>query len=175
MESMSLDELREVDERALAFSPFGLGGRMDAPDAVRFQQDVVSHPELAPDLPQRVHDGFDRLRRTHAYGVLFYDFFTVAHDQARLFLEFALRERFVEFHGGAAQFRDKAGEFHDVPTAPFKELQAGARRHDGEDDEWRLVVHRTSTQTHADRFRDLTGIRRLFQRTQPPRPGDGIL
>ena len=154
MEFMSLDELREVDERALAFSPFGLGGRMDAPDAVRFQQDVVSHPELAPDLPQRVRDGFDRLRRTHAYGVLFYDFFTVAHDQARLFLEFALRERFVEFHGGAAQFRDRAGELHDVPTAPFKELQAGARRHDGEDDEWRLVVCGTGRDIRFDGMLD---------------------
>lgn len=115
---------------------------------------MVSPPELASDLPQRLRGGFDRLRRIHAYGVLCYDFFTVAHDQARLSLEFARRERFVEFHGGAAQFRDKAGELHDVPAAPFKELQAEARRHDGEDGEWRLVVRRTGRGIRFDGMLD---------------------
>lgn len=152
MEIKSLDELREADERTLSFSPLGHGGKMDPQDAARFQQQAVSHPELAPDVPQRVRDCFDRLRMTHSYGVLRYDFFTIAHDQAQLALEFALRERFVEFHGGTAEFRDAAGNPHHVATTPFRELQKEVRRH--EEDEWRLVVSRTGGAIRFDGMLD---------------------
>lgn len=37
------------------------------------------------------------------------------HDQAQLALEFALRERFVEFHGGSAQFLDTSGRRTRAP------------------------------------------------------------
>ena len=150
----SLDELREPDVRTLKFGPLGLGGEMEARDALRFQQEVVSHPELVPDVPSTVSDSFERLRRIHAYGVLWYDFFTVADDQARLFLEFALRERFVEFHDGTVQFRDKAGELHDFPTTPFREIQAEAARHESKDDEWRLVIRRTGRGIRFDGMLD---------------------
>jgi hypothetical protein len=152
VEIRSLDELREVDERTLAFSPFGLGGKLAAQDAARFQQEAVSHPDLAPSVPQRVRDCVDRLRTTHAYGVLCYDFFTIAHDQAQLALEFALRERFVEFQGGTAQFRDRDGNAHDIVTTPFTGLQAEARRH--EEDQWRLVVRRTGGHIRFDGMLD---------------------
>jgi hypothetical protein len=148
----SLDELREVDERALAFSPFGLGGKLAAEDAARFQQEAVTHPELAQGVPQRVRDCIDRLRMTHAYGVLCYEFFTVAHDQARLALEFALRERFVELQGGTAQFRDAAGITHTIATTPFRNLQAEVRKH--EEDEWRLMVRRTDGTVRFDGMLD---------------------
>jgi hypothetical protein len=148
----SLDELREVDERTLSFSPFRLGGKMTPQDAARFQQEAVSHPGLVPDVPQRVRDCFDRLRMTHSYGVLCYDFFTIAHDQAQLALEFALRERFVEFHGSTAEFRDTAGNSHHIATKPFRELQAEVRRH--EEDEWRLVVSRTGGAIRFDGMLD---------------------
>src|SRR5215469_16878141 len=95
----SLDELREVDERTLKFQPLGLGGRMRPEDAARYQQEVISHPGLAPEVPQRVRGCFERLRTIYSYGVLCYDLFTVAYDQAQLALELALRERFMEFHG----------------------------------------------------------------------------
>jgi hypothetical protein len=67
---------------------------------------------------------------TFAHGVLFYDFLIVSHDQARLFLEFAIRERFVDFHGGAAQFRDKAGELHAnwFTGTHFPDQHAGVQR-----------------------------------------------
>lgn len=152
VEIRSLDELREVDERTLSFSPFGLGGKMAAHDAARFQQEAVSHPELAPAVPQRVRDCVDRLRMTHAYGVLHYDFFTIAHDQAQLALEFALRERFAELQGSTAQFRDEAGKAHDIATTPFRDLQAEVRRH--EEDVWRLVVHRTGATVRFDGMLD---------------------
>jgi hypothetical protein len=152
VEIISLDELREVDERTLAFSPFGLGGKMTAQGAARFQQEAVSHPELAPAVPQRVLDCVGRLRMTHAYGVLCYDFFTIAYDQAQLALEFALRERFLEFQGGTAQFRDAAGNAHDIATVPFTDLQAEVRRH--EDDGWRLAVRRTGATIRFDGMLD---------------------
>jgi hypothetical protein len=152
VEIRSLDDLREVDERTLSFSPFGLGGKMAAQDAARFQQEAVSHPELAPSVPQRVRDCINRLRVTHAYGVLCYDFFTIAHDQAQLALEFALRERFVELQGGTAHFRDAAGNVHEIATSPFKDLQAEVRRR--EDDEWRLTVRRTGGSIRFDGMLD---------------------
>jgi len=152
VEIKSLDELREVDERTLSFSPFGVGGKMTPQGAARFQQEVVSHPEVAPGVPQRVRDCFDRLRMTHSYGVLCYDFFTIAHDQAQLALEFAFRERFAEFHGGTVEFRDTAGNLHHVATAPFRELQAEISRH--EEDEWRLVVRRTGRALRFDGMLD---------------------
>jgi hypothetical protein len=141
VEIRSLDELREVDERALAFSPFSSGGKMSAEDAARFLQEAVSHRVLAPAVPHPVRDCVDRLRTTHAYGVLCYEFFTIAHDQAQLALEFALRERFAELHGGTTRFRDRGGSTHDIETVPFTGLQAEVRRHEA--DEWRLVVGQT--------------------------------
>jgi hypothetical protein len=152
VEIRSLDELREVDERALAFSPFPSGGTMAAEDAARFQQEAVSHPVLAPGVPQSVRDCVDRLRMIHAYGVLCYDFFTVAHDQAQLALEFALRERFVEFQGGTARFRDHGGIAHDIATMPFTGLQARVRRHEA--DGWRLVVRETGSVIRFDGMLD---------------------
>jgi hypothetical protein len=152
MEIKSLEELREVDERTLSFSPLGLGGKLAPEDAARLQQEVASHSELAAGVPQRVRDCFDRLRITHSYGVLCYDFFMIAYDQAQLALEFALRERFVEFHGGTAEFRDADGNLHHVATVPFKELQSKIRRH--EEDEWRLIVRRTGGAIRFDGMLD---------------------
>lgn len=152
MEIRSLDELRQVDERALTFSPFASGEAMAAEGAARFHQEVVSRPELAPGVPQRVRDCVERLRTTHAYGVLCYDFFTIAHDQARLALEFALRERFVESQGETAQFRDRDRNTYDIATTPFRGLQAEVGRHEG--DEWRLVVRRTGKAIRFDGMLD---------------------
>jgi hypothetical protein len=94
------------------------------------------------------------LRTTYTYGVLCYDFFTVAHDQAQLALEFALRERFVEFHGGSARFVDKSGESHDLSTSPFTALQAELRKHAAKDGEWRLAVRRTGETIRFDGMLD---------------------
>lgn len=154
MEFISLDALREPDKRTLSFSPLGLGGQLDPGDAARFQQEVISRPDLASDVPQRVRECVERLRTIYVYGVLCYDLFTVAHDQAQLALEFALRERFVEFHGGSAQFLDASGRPHDLATSPFTELQAELRKQAGRDDEWRLIVRRTGDAIRFDGMLD---------------------
>lgn len=65
----SLDELREVDERTLMFQPLGLGGRMRPEDAARYQQEVISHPGIALEVPQRVSECFERLRTIYSHGV----------------------------------------------------------------------------------------------------------
>jgi hypothetical protein len=154
VESISLDALRGADERTLSFGPLGLGGKLDPGDAVRFQQEVISHPDLASSVPARVRECVDRLRTVYVYGVLCYDLFTVAHDQARLALEFALRERFVEFHGGSARFLDASGKAHGLAISPFTQLQAELRRHAAKDDEWRLVVRQTGDAIRFDGMLD---------------------
>ena len=155
MRIKSLDELREVDERTLKFQPLGLGGRMRPEDAARYQQEVISHPGLAPEVPPRVGACFERLCTIYSYGVLCYEFFTVAYDQAQLALEFALRERFMEFHGGTVTFRDKDGEPRDVTAVTFGQLHAEMtghlRRRDGG---WRLVLRRTGDTVYFDGMLD---------------------
>jgi hypothetical protein len=128
MDIKSLDELREPDERTLKFQPLGLGGRMRPKDAAVFQQQVISHAELVPAVPELVRNGFEQLRTLYAYGVLCYDFFTVAYDQAQLALEFALRERFVEFFGGIVPLSDGSGSAQDVPAATFQQVHEAIRR-----------------------------------------------
>jgi hypothetical protein len=46
----SLDDLREVDQRTLRFTPMGLGidVQMGQEDSAEFQQQVVAQFELAP-------------------------------------------------------------------------------------------------------------------------------
>lgn len=146
MEIKSLKELREVDERTLRFQPLGLGGRMRPEDAARYQQEVISHPELVPEVPQPVRDCFERLRTIYAYGVLYYDFFTVAYDQAQLVLEYALRERFMEFYGSTVHFRDKSGDLHAISADTFDGLSAEIAGHlRSRDGGWRLVLRTGET------------------------------
>ena len=146
--------MREPDERTLSFGPLGLSGKLDPNDAVRYQQDVISHPQLASNVPKRVRECVNRLRTLYLYGVLCYDFFTFAHDQARLTLEFALRERFIEFHGGSAQFVNTSGGSHDLATSPFTGLQAALRKQAARNDEWRLAVRRTGGSIRFDGMLD---------------------
>ncbi len=113
----SLDELREVDERALYFTPHGLGVGVKMPetDAAQFQQEQMARLELAPAVAEGTRMSFDRLRRTFAYGVLYYDIFTLVNDHALLVLEQALRDRFVDYHQGTVRFVE--GETEHVVSA----------------------------------------------------------
>jgi hypothetical protein len=120
----SLEELRQVDERTLRFAPLGLvlGGTMRPEDAALYQQEVISHAELAPGVAESTRVTFDRLRRLYAYGVLHYDIFTVVEDQTYLVLEHALRERFVDFYGGAVPMEDGVGQPHTLQVMQVGEL-----------------------------------------------------
>ncbi len=149
----SLEELRQPDERTLSFTPFGLGGRMRPEDAAVFQQEVISHAELVPAVAEGTRKTFERLRFLHAYGVLFYDAFTVVEDLAHLVIEQALRERFLEFHGGTVPFEDANGIVHEVLAAKFDYLNDEIHK-DGRlrrPQRWRLRLRRTH---HAGTARD---------------------
>jgi hypothetical protein len=63
VEIRSLEELRQPDERALVFSPLGLGGRLRPEDAAVFRQEVISHAELVPAVAEGTRSTFERLRR----------------------------------------------------------------------------------------------------------------
>lgn len=97
MRIQSLDELAAADQRSLRFTPYGFGlDRALTPEgAVRHQQQLVANCNLVQEVPTATMRAFERIRGLHAYGVLFYDAYTVAHDQCGLALELALRERFL--------------------------------------------------------------------------------
>lgn len=93
MDAKSLEELQRPDDRAGYFTP----GLRDAEAVAEYHQRVIGRLELADVVPEQVRAAFDQLRELYGYGVLWYDLYTVAHDRARLILEYALRERFLGY------------------------------------------------------------------------------
>lgn len=119
-----LKELQKPDEIALLFTPRGFGGRMEPEDAARFQSQTIAHARLVEAVPVEIAENFGRARALHRYGVLEYEFFSVASDQAFLVLESALRTRFLSFYDGEIPVsRDgveetlRARSFEDVRRA----------------------------------------------------------
>ena len=109
---------------ALVFNPIGFGGRMEPEDAARFQAEAIADATLVEAVPTEITENFERARKLHLYGVLEYEFFTVASDQALLVLESALRVRFLSYYaGGIPVTRDGVEEtlyaksFEDVRRA----------------------------------------------------------
>ncbi|MEV0660054.1 hypothetical protein ACIBI3_02735 [Actinomadura luteofluorescens] len=131
MEMKTLEELRRPDERALHFSSWGCGGRIAPEDAVTFQQESVGRFDLAPQVSDRVRNRFEQVRDTYRYGVLNYGLYTAAHDQAYLTLEFALRERFVDFYSGEITVVHGDRTEHRVPVSTFEEVRAHFKRRSG--------------------------------------------
>jgi hypothetical protein len=158
MEIKPLDQLRQADERTLRFAPMGLltGAMMRPEDAALFQQEVISHADLAPAVAEGTRNTFERLRSLYAYGVMFYDVFTVVEDQAHLVLEQALRERFIEFYSGTVPFADASGAVHDVPALRFDglfdEIRTDGRLHRPQ--RWRLRLRRTGELIYFDGMLD---------------------
>ncbi len=124
----SLDELRQVDERTLIFTPMGLG-RMRPEDSAEFQQQVVAQFELAPAVAEGTRKSFDDLRTVFAYGVLCYEIYTLVNDHALLVLEQALRDRFIEFYKGTVRFVDRGGAEHAVAAERYEQVYEFAAAH----------------------------------------------
>lgn len=118
MDVKSLEELQQPDDRAGYFTP----GLRDAKAVAEYHQQVMSRLDLADVVPEQVRAAFDQLRELYAYGVLKYDLFTVAHDRARLILEYALRERFLSYYSGEVAFLDSTGVAHSLRPADFDAL-----------------------------------------------------
>jgi hypothetical protein len=124
----TLDELKEADDRSLVFSPWGLGGRMRPKAAAEFQQRAISSAELVPAVPGGTRQSFERLRSLHSYGILCYDFFTVADELTLLVLEQALGERFVAYYGSLIPVEDKEGRQDTLTASSFENVYAALNR-----------------------------------------------
>jgi hypothetical protein len=134
----TLAALAQPDERSLA----GLVFKTDPEKASEYLQKQISSLELAEQVPETTRSSFDRLRTIYTYGILCYDLYTVAGDQARLILEQALRERFLPFYSGTVTFADANKEDHDIPADKFSDL-FDALRKDGRlrrPHRWRLKL-----------------------------------
>ena len=80
-----------------------VGGAAAPEAAAENHKRLTTQLDLLASVPDAVRKSFDRIRSIYRQG-LFYDLYTVAGDQARLLIELALKERFVEFYGGTVLF-----------------------------------------------------------------------
>lgn len=120
MEIKSLEELQRPDDRLLYFSPRRQAA--DIEDAVRYHQELIDQLTLAEPVPEHVRMTFERLQTAYVYGALCYELYGLVYDQARLTLEYALRERFMAHHAGTVSFVDRAGNPQKLKVASFEEL-----------------------------------------------------
>ncbi|MEV6825667.1 hypothetical protein [Amycolatopsis sp. NPDC051102] len=130
MNIKKLDELRQVDDRTLRFTPMGLGlgVQMRPEDAAEFQQQVVAQFELAPEVAEGTRNSFEDLRKVFAYGLFCYEIFTLVNDRGLLVLEQALRDRFIDHHKGAVAFVDLDGCQHTVSAPNYQQLYSVVRK-----------------------------------------------
>lgn len=138
----TLAELAQPDEASLHFTPWGLGPKMRAEDAAEYQQKLIARYELSERIPETTRNSFERLRTIYSYGVLCYELYTVAADQARLVVEQALRDRFVLFYDGMVTFTDAQGADHPVTASKFDDVYRGIHQ-DGrlfKPKSWRLKL-----------------------------------
>lgn len=120
----TLKELRLVDPRTQAFTPWGLGGShiLTPASTVSFQHELMAAITLADAVPENTRNAFDQVRSAFIYGALSYDLFTLAEDRARLLMELAFRDRFMAYYTTGVPIRDRHGattlltgdSFHDI-------------------------------------------------------------
>jgi hypothetical protein len=127
MDIKTLEELQAADERALIFTPVGLG-RMTPEDAADFQQRVIVGLQLADDVAEPTRQKFEQLRAAFSHGVLCYELFTLVSNAAQLALEQALRDRFCAHHRGqVVAVRDRRRREHRItmtsPTDFFEKIR----------------------------------------------------
>jgi hypothetical protein len=100
-EPTTLTVLLTIDDMTRAFWPLGLSGALMPPDASLLNlRDSIDRAVLVNEVPSEVRSNFERVRKTYLNGLMEYDLFTVADDDARLILEGALRVRFMTYHEG---------------------------------------------------------------------------
>lgn len=144
MEIKTLAELMDPDERVLRFTPFGLStmGTLRPEDAAEFQQRIIAHCDLHPDVADGTRKSFERLRTLHSYGIFFYEAFTVVDDLAWLLLEQALRERFMQFfNNNVPLVNAKTGEEKPIVASSFDVVDDAFRREGSHvKGSWRLTL-----------------------------------
>ncbi|WP_447008692.1 hypothetical protein ACRAKJ_25515 [Saccharothrix sp. DSM 118769] len=92
--------MRTPDERAQLFTPYGLGvSHILTPEsALAHQHAMLDGTDLVDEVAESTRLRFERVRTLYLRGVLDYESFTVADDDARLVVEHALRDRFMAFY-----------------------------------------------------------------------------
>ena len=118
----TLAGLAEPDEASLVIRPLDIDPARVAEGIAEYRQNLIAGFELIDEVPESTRSSYDRVRIIYSYGVLCYDLYTVAGDQARLVVEQALRDRFLPFYGGTVTFIDGADREHDLTARRFSEL-----------------------------------------------------
>ncbi len=143
-------ELTTPDERTLRFTPLGFstGGTLKPEDAAEFQQEVIAHCDLSPEVAEGTRNSFERLQTLHSYGILFYEAFSIADDLAWLVMEQAFRERFVAYFNCAIPFVDsKSGSEDSITAQDFDEVYKAVTRGGSHGAaKWKLKVRSTGDQ-----------------------------
>ena len=127
-EPATLTELLSLDEMTRAFWPSGLSGALMQPEgSLHYLRDSIALARLVREVPETIRDNFKRLRKTYLYGLMEYDLFTVAHDDARLILEGALRVRFVTYYEGEIPVTKNGNEMR-LSASSFEVVREAAKR-----------------------------------------------
>lgn len=171
MDIKSLEELQQPDDRVThTWTPSPEHGAQ-AEAAAEYHQKMIAHLDLVQNVPDAVRDNFERLRTIYSYGVLCYDFYTVAHDQARLVLGQALGARFIEDFNGTVIVVDKNGvELPPVKVQTYAELSEQVRTGHWARKGWRLRLRRTGQYI---RFDGMTDSLLTWARTEGLLHGEG--
>ena len=133
----ALAELREPDQRSMMWT---VGGAAAPEAAAENHKRVMTQLDVPTAVPDAVRKSFDRIRSIYRQGLFCYDLYTVAGDQARLLIELALKERFVEFYGGTVLFTDGQGNTQTVKASSFEEVYRGIRGPDGRPKHWKIQL-----------------------------------
>jgi hypothetical protein len=122
-EPTTMAELLGLDDMTCAFWPSGMSGALMSPDdSLRYLRDLIALACLVDEVPEAVRENFARVRKTYLYGLMEYDMFTVAHDDARLILEGALRVRFLTYYESQIPISRKGVDMTLQPSS-FDELR----------------------------------------------------
>src|SRR5215469_8219386 len=103
----TLAELSETDQASLAIRPLNIDSEKLAEGVADYRQRLVASFELVDGVPESTRNSYERLRTIYSYGILCYELYTVAGDQARLVVEQVLRDRFLPFYDGTVTFVDQ--------------------------------------------------------------------
>jgi len=127
----ALGKLREADPASLKFAPWGLA-QLTPEQAANYYTELAATFQLPDGVPETTRLSFERVTAIFRYGVLNYDMFTVAGDQAKLALEQALRDRFLPFCNGTVHLRRKLRQ-PETTTAitvnTYDDVLNGIRQH----------------------------------------------
>jgi hypothetical protein len=127
-EPTTLTELLTLDDMTRAFWPLGLSAALMPPEeSLRHLRDSIALARLADEVPETVRENFARVRKTYLYGLVEYDLFTVAHDDARLILEGALRVRFLTYYDDEIPVTKNA-EATLLNASSFDDVREAAKR-----------------------------------------------